>query len=808
MLSNSEQFRKIMSNIVIADPITSKGKDALSELRISISETDYLEKIYVPPFTFFNYSNSEISNSEIDPDYEPGYVKTVELNSLNGSKTAFENKLRSLADSFFVIKGGAGTGKTIYVHHLEQECPSIHFCFCDFESSSKSISLFDVPYDFEDKYSSNVWKFISILSAKVSKLLFYKYKEYGFSSLRKYIKSIINVYKRFFSIVEGEITIVDENDMWSFFTILQNYSNNKLIPTKSFKNELANHISKKYDEFEKQNMHHQAVVYVCGILIRLFFCVNRLLDQKGINKKFICVIDNIEYYVPFDEVHPIQECELQTIMNGVSEAISHIKPKAMIWRKIFPEYENFFGFLLVTRDTSVTLADYRQYDDYTKDSEIDITSWFYLEDIYKLKAIYFGDVIEKLELNPYYTAYQNIISDISLYNWGMHDMICKMYCYNNRRIGFDVVNAIAYQPESDIVYFNEMWSQCTKKDYDNWSLKHLCRKFVLRVILDYIQRTEYFNALMVEKNRTETKKKKIIDSDYNNSSSFARKIATTLYRFDIESVGETKEFMTFPEIVEAVLAPPYLSDLPSKEQIEDLASILYLMNETRNSITNWSPLIMIKFDTEKAYNKGSLAHELFEEWSNYKKNNTIDNDYHKYGVRITTAGAFFAKIVPDFEYFACRFASNYPALFVRENLGKTNSKLLYRCIELIDIVKENAFWCVDEVIKRDSLFFSSTGRTPITHNRYKLLYETTSRYKWIYISDPQEGKAIAHPLRILNHQVGYLLHYVEYLKMIDCSLVSEEDRKKIIILVKQYINEYNDKINSIKKDNPEYFLLN
>ena len=34
-------------------------------------------------------------------------------------------------------------------------------------------------------------------------------------------------------------------------------------------------------------------------------------------KKYVCGIDNIEYFVPFDKDHPIQDCELQIILNGV-----------------------------------------------------------------------------------------------------------------------------------------------------------------------------------------------------------------------------------------------------------------------------------------------------------------------------------------------------------------------------------------------------------------------------------------------------------------------------------------------------------
>ena len=118
-------------------------------------------------------------------------------------------------------------------------------------------------------------------------------------------------------------------------------------------------------------------------------------------------------------------------------------------------YKTFFGFLLVTRDSSVSLAEYRHYDDYIRESEIDITTWFCLGDVYKKKIGYFKEQIGLLEENTYYNSYKNILSDVSHYNWGMYEFICQMFNNNYRRIGLDVVNSVANQPEDEMKYFNK-----------------------------------------------------------------------------------------------------------------------------------------------------------------------------------------------------------------------------------------------------------------------------------------------------------------------------------------------------------------
>ena len=79
------------------------------------------------------------------------------------------------------------------------------------------------------------------------------------------------------------------------------------------------------------------------------------------------------------------------------------------------------------------------------------------------------------------------------------------------------------------------------------------------------------------------------------------------------------------------------------------------MNETRNEITNWTSLVCIKYDSSQEYNENNLCNILVEQWHEYKEKNIELDDVSKYGVKITEAGEFFAKILADFEYFACRF---------------------------------------------------------------------------------------------------------------------------------------------------------
>lgn len=808
MTIQAEEFKNLMSNLLLADPITTRGRGALTSLGLHITEEEYLNNLYVDPFTLYERELDEYPDFGIDPDYAYGYIQQVDMNTLKDVQISFENRLSKLEDSLFIIKGGAGSGKTTYVHHLQQAYSHLKFCFCDFEEASKAIALFGNPYDFGTKFNNNVWKFISIIILKIDRTLFEKKDWMDYSSHVEYLKNILDKYRNFFSDLNGEIPIVDEEGMWEFFECFEKYAEERETYSE-FQKKLKKFITTKFDLFEKEKQHKEAVTYVCGILIRLLLCLNRISVDRGQERKHVCVIDNIESFIPFDEVHPIQECELQTIMNGVSDSASRIRPIIQKWKKKYTDYKTFFGFLLVTRDTSVSLAEYRHYDDYIRESEVDITTWFCLDDVYDKKIAYFREQIGSLEENTYYKAYRNILADVSPYNWGMYKFICQMYNNNYRRIGLDVVNTIVNQPESELKYFNSKWKY-SQEHSECHEMKHLCRKFVLRILLDHIQRTKYFDYLLVEKKDATNRNKSALN--INGKTSYARKVATILYRISLTEMNRVPDrFVVFPELVNAVLKPPYSADSPSEEQISDLGAVIYLMNETRNQYTNWAPLLMVKFDIEQAYNQENLKRELIRQWRLYESNGgDVTTEMHKYGVRIKSAGSFFAKMVPDFEYFACRFAPTYPALFVRENFQKNPSKKSYKCLEQIQIVKRNAFLCIDEVLSRDYNFFDSAGlgETGMDNSdRFAPLFNRDSLYKWIY-TPTVNGTLIPHPWRILNSHIGYLSHYIEYISRLSDSELLVEDRNNIIEGVQKEIREYKAKLRSINVERKDYFNIN
>ena len=777
---------ELMKNIYLGEPLTIRGGNALSILGIKIEEQEFFKNVFVEPFTLFYSSSDEKIDENVEPDLD--YSKEIDLNDLINSKGTFEERLKNLSDTLYVIKGGSGTGKTTYAHYLKYKYgDTINFSFFDFEKTAQSIYILEDTFDFKDKYFSNLWKFISRLTVQISIILEAKSGQ-SEDQHKLFINKIVNRYYGHF-MMRNKDNIIDNDDVKLFFNILKEYGSSEWKYC-NLSQQIKKFFTKKFDEFENDDG-ERAVEYVTSILIRLYYC---LFDIEG--QKNLCIIDNIERFVEFDEKHPIQLCELQTILNGVMNAISSMR----IHENALNSRENFYGFMLITRDTSISLAEYHHYDDYNRDSEINITNWFCADHIFISKEDAFGKAFPDLKNHPKYKAYKNIMSDLSPYNWGMHDVISKIYNCNNRRIVRNVIGALANVPIEAIEQFNLLWeeAQDVTDQQKICHLKHLCRKFIFRILLDHAQTKQYFDRLLVEVRPVNGANGSRVSSE---NSSYARKISTILHREALDNNG----YCTFPNIIEAILKKPYVNNNITPEKISDLASILYLMNETRNEYTYWAPLIMIKFDSEEIYNEQRLVSKLEEQW-NFYKNNRRDhlNDFEKYGIKITMSGSLFAKVCCDFEYFACRFAKNYPALFIRQNLRKSKGES-YDCLDLINIVKYNAFECIDEIIRKDNDFFSSLGNATSV-NKFSALYTENSKYKWNYKANRISRQVTAHPIRIINSHMGYISHYAIFVKdLSEEKFEDKNDKEKIIAGLKKIIEDYKNKKNDIIYSNPEYF---
>ena len=789
---------ELLRNIYLATPLTTRGQDALLKIKRSVTKKHFLENCYVPPFTTFkNDNDEEIVNEKADPDFEDlEYKDEKKLKEFMSDKNNFEvnfwgtPNFTGLVDSIFIIKGFAGSGKTTYLHYILHEKRDVLVSYiCDLEKAEQSFFFIHEPFDIGAKYQKTVWKFISVLLPKINLLLNIT-EHYELERKDKLIRlteqehknkliELVKIYKKYFANYIGADPIVDDNKYRSFFKLLEEYTSND-ISYEIFGKSISKYFN---DIFDRDSDGKESIIAVFGILVRLFFCMSK--TQKHKKCKFICAIDNIERYV---DNSIIQDTELQLILDSVEQMIFDFTNKLhRIIYKNDEKYNTSFGLLLAMRDTSANLQRFIHFDDPNKIREVNISEWYSSEDIYTTKEKYFEDIHKTVENSPCYIAFTNILSDKSIYKWGLKKLVALMYNRNHRRIANNVIKALDETPEKILNIFNEKWQKA--KEDKTGCIKHLCRRLILRILFDNIQKTNYFEDLLI--------KMVNLEDNLDESDSYARRITTYLHRITINN-GDKEIYVSFPRIIKKILHKPYFrEDEVIEKQIACLAKVLFIMDKYRSNDTNWAPLVTINFGHHSAYSEDSLIKEMINRWEKYinREYPNILDDVKEFGIKLNGAGRMYAKITPDYEYFACRYANNYKPLMAIMNKQD--------CENLLKIIMDNAFKCIDNVIERETRFFSGMGRE--TTADYSQLYGNEG---WLYKSslDERQHCPQTHPIRVLRNHIGYLQHYYDYLKSysLDADYDNPSDRKDMCDIVQNTLKKYEYKKIEIENKYPNY----
>ena len=427
------------------------------------------------------------------------------------------------------------------------------------------------------------------------------------------------------------------------------------------------------------------------------------------------------------------------------------------------------------RETTANLSRSQHYIDKPK-NELYISNWYNIRKVYEKKSIYFRDIFNNNNINndELYIAFKNIFSDESDYKWGTSNLVSMMYNNNKRRIANNTILALARMPESILKQYNNNWKNAIETK--NPSTKYLCRKLILRVILDYIQETNYLDKVLINVAN--------IYGDDGESNSYARKITT--YLSNITTDEDEEKYVSFPKIIKNILHRPYYNENDINEiQIRDLAKTLFTMNLSNRDDTNWSPLIVIKFEYKSYIYEEDLIQQLINSWKNYLKDNIQIENVNEFAIKITAAGKTYAKFVPDFEYYASRYANKFKPLMTITDQ--------YECYELLNIVQKNAFRCINNIIRDEEQFFSSMGQK---EQNYSYLYNS----RWLYKENDNNTYNV-HPMRILNHHIGYLEHYLIYLLTL---IKNINEKNEMIYIIQDTIKKYKNKVIEIENNYPNY----
>ncbi len=484
-------------------------------------------------------------------------------------------------------------------------------------------------------------------------------------------------------------------------------------------------------------------------------------DEQSISEKsfkHFIFFDNIENFIKGHQVYNKDINEIARIMHNFVDSITQR------FNKLGFDFSQHFKIIMAIRDTTEKIIDevYLQEDGHSR-IQVDVSTWFSLDEILKNKLEYF---VEK-NIVPYSNEQSEIVksifSDTTYREGGIGDAISKMYNYNKRRITIYVTSVIELYPESARDYLM-LWkraleferrfsiSKLNKHKELTATYKNAARQTFLRILLDYIESTNYFEDINTIG----------VLGGKQLGSGFARKILTYMYRSSPTSAMDDEignlGYIGFNTLLRNVFISPCNQSNEreiSSEMLEVISRIMCKMNSSSEEKTHWCQLISIKFNQE-IFDEHILANEMLAEFKN-------NSDNCSYGVKITDAGRFFiSNIIPSFEYFSCRYAKQSSPLFATSNLAITAKNKLYcRNIgtELLENIELKVTQCILDTVKFDSEFFAANNII-----NFDAMYSVAGCPRRYCFEPPSRnlanyGNEQCHPLRIINSHIRYLDNY-------------------------------------------------
>ena len=838
-----------IKNALLATPLTKDGRVSIGKtlkhrdankdefLKNCFIEADFVsqaileEKVNSGEEQYWLHKNEDYDFFALSADAQKKYKYRIKWRSEEAQKEQFEKDLIGASSndsvhrtysSIFLIEGPAGCGKTTYANHLLQN--GFKCDICDVETATqKSCGCFAKTYDFKAKNSNPITAVEMLLLSKIQGNLGKQYEE-SFESYIMRIKDICKIYYQQFN--TNKIPTKDSPEYRQFFESLYSFCNGE----KNYE-ELSEEIYQQIDTFITNSDHIiedkipydkvDAIKFLLGILMRTYFCLSKLNGDK-----YILFLDNIERFIISETGKPyiaVFDSELQKILNSFYSVADETED---IIYKTFDELSNIdnnivyittFGILITVRESTLNLlksnhsfAEYfEKHHSERFPTYVNISNWFDFEKVFIKKIEFFLGITGEND-NIYIKTFNNILNDITLSKWSLRNLLLNMFNNNFRRF-FENMTEVFCNYEDVIVFYNKYWDLVkNKSNPETQHIKHLCRKIIIRIVLDYMQNVKptfiqqgFFDELMARCDDESP------TGDAIAKSSYARRIFTCLD--NMNKMGNEAP-VSFPQLIQAVLHKPILKSIKSSNvqindnRIGDIANIIVFSSQTAKIHTNGVELVTLNVDSSEI-GKYDLSKMMKEQWNIYRT--WGETNYEKFNIKITPAGSVFAMLFPCFEYFACRYKNNSIPLFMlktelerRKLIFGTEKSDKSSSEDEIGIYNK-AINCIDSVLKLETRFLALT---PIKRKSPECA--TYARPKWIYDYDG-DGSGMVHALRIICDHLGYLQDYRQFLIDInddtfDAQHYINNDGKGVI---DEAIEKYKEKYAEIVKKYKSYIEI-
>lgn len=674
-----------IGDLLLCDPITSRGKKALNNLGIDTSKvtTDFfIDNIRVASKFDTNdpefYLDLDSKNEGLTYRYTSSQLQ---VQNIRDQLQYFDGQFKNDAQNGFplLIFGVAGNGKSIEVirriRNLSEENIdfSIHNVYIDLETAFSEFRFgakyrCDNPNNALDLFSIKLFYEIMIL-------------------LRNNMECCTDIYNNYNNIfVKRNLTDTDE---FQLFEIINRY--NSSFP--KAETELLNHIKKSISKDKIE----QKIQNLLEWLMIIMYCSNP-------SKKNYIVFDNIEQYIVLNKNQTqIYNSDISAIFTTIREVIANLSQRFdiveenLLWKT--------FKIIVVSRRTSLGFLDpiYLQNPVRTYENSADFTGHFQVPAIWKKKKKYILAQFLKNDLTNDEIIVINLIDIImedspKTVGTSYQSIIAPLMSYGIRRNARAQAHAVSElyntltRSGNDIIDYKTFIDLLDHASHQNHTVRYMFRRALIEFQFKWCvtfdkDRWKQLNIGHFSGSIKTTYKGKRFEIErvvYNDSNSITlfRRVLAYLSSFPEEGTFRNPKDKSVTDMFSTVslrnLAIGVLSNATHSNKITDndflrLATVLIALGNMSFNETRSAPYIILVIKDERYCNNtersqlpqilAAIIKELVD--SNYDVND-LDHkcDCADYGVRITDAGyVFMLDWLSSFSLIATLYCNTLLPLF-------------------------------------------------------------------------------------------------------------------------------------------------
>lgn len=674
MIHSKELKDNDIGDIILCDPITSQGREALSNLGLieDVSPAYFFKHLHVDS----KYgTNKEYSNFLSDENCMY-YQYTIDFEEFVNTKERlqdFNSRFDSDAPHQYplLMFGVAGNGKSIEVNRriyekaLDLSGNGFGYVYIDLENAFTEITYGDT---YNCPTNNALWLFCIKL----------------FDEIMKYIiahRSACSVILKNFNEIIARSNLANNHQKQLFNAIGAYYSDNDKETT----------VFQLIKELLSSKQANKDIKNLLETLMLIMYCTDP-------NQKQYIVIDNIEEYIKLDR-HKIQipNLAITTIYQSVNEVVVNMVnafdriEKDLGWKA--------FKIIIVLRRTSLGLLDpsLLQHPAREKKNIADITGYYQISEIWAQKKEYLW---KKTLCKRFDDSRNEIVIDIvdSLMNDGpqaigadYQSMIAPLMSYGIRRNARAQAHAafkvykILIETDQKTINYDEFLALMPIASPRN-AVRYMFRRALIEIQFKWaIENQNRWKNLgighLVMAKRYYTEGKNAVERvayDDPNCVTLMRRILTYLSSYYNEhsatispnrSIFDMFETIPLFNLIEGVLYNPSRKNKVSDKDYLQLAKVLIALSDMSNDDTRSAPYVILGImddDFHISTDESTLAKLLKDI---YEAGNKESLPYGKYnfrdfGARITDAGySFLLDWHSSFSFMAALHCFSIPPLF-------------------------------------------------------------------------------------------------------------------------------------------------